>query len=120
MRQEYLDIEVDGLTFDGLTWGERDRTPPVLCLHGFPQLCTSWDAVASRLADAGLLVVAFNQRGYAPGARPEAVEAYALPNLVADAIGLIEWQPRSPRGGDPVEEPNKGLLGRLRKSLKRS
>lgn len=37
-----------------------------------------------------------------------------------DAIGLIEWQPRSPRGGDPVEEPNKGLLGRLRKSLKRS
>ena len=37
-----------------------------------------------------------------------------------DAIGLIEWQPRSPRGGEPVEEPNKGLLGRLRKSLKRS
>jgi hypothetical protein len=38
-----------------------------------------------------------------------------------DAIGLIEWQPRSPRGGgEPVEEPKKGLFGRLRKSLKRS
>lgn len=37
-----------------------------------------------------------------------------------DAIGLIEWQPRAPRGGEPVEEPKQGLLGRLKKSLKRS
>ena len=37
-----------------------------------------------------------------------------------DAIGLIEWQPRSPRGGgEPVEEPKKGLLGRLKESFKR-
>ncbi|HEX5124343.1 MAG TPA: hypothetical protein VFV97_13950 [Rhodanobacteraceae bacterium] len=37
-----------------------------------------------------------------------------------DAIGLIEWQPRTPRGGgEPVEEPKKGLLGRFRKSFKR-
>lgn len=37
-----------------------------------------------------------------------------------DAIGLIEWQPRAPRGGEPVEEAKPGLLKRLRKSLKRS
>ncbi|HEV7490879.1 MAG TPA: hypothetical protein VGO25_08745 [Rhodanobacteraceae bacterium] len=37
-----------------------------------------------------------------------------------DAIGLIEWQPRAPRGGVPIEEPKAGLLGRLRKSLKRT
>ena len=36
-----------------------------------------------------------------------------------DAIGLIEWQPRTPRGGEPVEEPKSGLFQRLRKSLKR-
>jgi hypothetical protein len=37
-----------------------------------------------------------------------------------DAIGLIEWQPRSPRAGsEPVEEPKATLLGRLRKSFKR-
>jgi hypothetical protein len=36
-----------------------------------------------------------------------------------DAIGLIEWQPRAPRGGAPVEAAKPGLLGRLRKSLKR-
>jgi hypothetical protein len=37
-----------------------------------------------------------------------------------DAIGLIEWQPRTPRGGEPVEAPKQGLLGRLRKTLRRS
>jgi hypothetical protein len=36
-----------------------------------------------------------------------------------DAIGLIEWQPRARRDGEPVEEPPRGLLGRLRKSFKR-
>jgi hypothetical protein len=37
-----------------------------------------------------------------------------------DAIGLIEWQPRSPRAGtEPAEEPKSTLLGRLRKSFKR-
>ena len=51
---------------------------------------------------------------------------FALPqggveqNIAYDAIGLIEWQPRSPRGGgEPVEDPKKGLLGRLKKSFKR-
>ena len=36
-----------------------------------------------------------------------------------DAIGLIEWTPRTPRGGEPVEEPKATLLGRLKKSFKR-
>jgi len=37
-----------------------------------------------------------------------------------DAIGLIEWQPRAPRGGEPVEEPRRGLLQRLRNPFGKS
>jgi hypothetical protein len=37
-----------------------------------------------------------------------------------DAIGLIEWQPRAPRGGEPVEEPKRGLLKRLRNPFGKS
>ena len=37
-----------------------------------------------------------------------------------DAIGLVEWQPRAPRGGEPAPEPKKGLMQRLKKSLKRT
>jgi hypothetical protein len=37
-----------------------------------------------------------------------------------DAIGLIEWQPRAPRGGEPVEEPKRGLFGRLKNPFGKS
>jgi hypothetical protein len=37
-----------------------------------------------------------------------------------DAIGLIEWQPRAPRGGAPVEEPKRGLFNRLRNPFGKS
>jgi hypothetical protein len=36
-----------------------------------------------------------------------------------DAIGLIEWQPRVPRGHEPVEKSGPGLLGRLRRTLRK-
>ena len=38
-----------------------------------------------------------------------------------DAIGLMEWTPRAPRGGAaPVEKTQPGLLQRLRKSFRKS
>jgi hypothetical protein len=48
------------------------------------------------------------------------IEVFDVVNAY-DAIGLIEWQPRSPRGGgEPTEEAKPGLFGRLKNSLKRS
>jgi hypothetical protein len=42
----------------------------------------------------------------------DAVNAY-------DAIGLIEWQPRMPRSPEPDEKGGPGLLGRLRRTLRK-
>ena len=81
-------IHANGLQFSALEWG-RTGGPVVLCLHGFPQRSTSWTAVAGRLAAAGARVVAPDQRGYSPGARPKEVESYALQHLVADAVAMI-------------------------------
>jgi pimeloyl-ACP methyl ester carboxylesterase len=89
MARSELELKVNGQVFDGLAWGNRDGDP-VLCLHGFPQRCTSWSGVAQRLEATGLRVVAMNQRGYSPGARPTDVAAYALPNLIADVVAMIE------------------------------
>jgi hypothetical protein len=36
-----------------------------------------------------------------------------------DAIGLIEWQPRTPRAPEPEEKSGPGLLGRLRRTLRK-
>ncbi|PZF87310.1 alpha/beta fold hydrolase [Micromonospora deserti] len=82
-------IEARGLTFDVRAGGPEDG-PPVLLLHGFPQHGGEWDDVVPALHAAGLRTYAPDQRGYSPGARPEAVGAYRLPELVADAGAVLD------------------------------
>ena len=86
---EQLQLTVDDLVFDALTAGPADGRL-VLLLHGFPQTSWSWRHVIPTLADAGYRVVAPDQRGYSPGARPEGVEAYRMPHLVGDVLGMLD------------------------------
>lgn len=79
----------DGLRFDVTDRGPRDG-PAVVCLHGFPQDSTSYDEVAPLLVERGMRVLAPDQRGYSPGARPTERSAYALPELVADVLALLD------------------------------
>ncbi|HEX9530872.1 MAG TPA: alpha/beta fold hydrolase, partial [Acidimicrobiales bacterium] len=71
-----------------------DAGPPdgevVVLLHGYPETRQSWDRVVPLLVDAGHRVLAPDQRGYSPGARPRGRPAYALNHLVNDAIALID------------------------------
>ncbi len=75
----------DGLVFDALVDGPVDGEV-VLLLHGFPQSAAIWLPQIEALAAAGYRAVAFDQRGYSPGARPHAVEEYRIGHLVADAL----------------------------------
>jgi pimeloyl-ACP methyl ester carboxylesterase len=79
----------DGLRFDVTDRGPRDG-PVVVCLHGFPQDATSYDEVTAILAEQGMRVLAPDQRGYSPGARPTARSAYVLRELVADVLALLD------------------------------
>ncbi len=89
MTQRLTAYAHDGLTFDVRDTGPLDG-PVVIALHGFPQTSASWGPVAERLADAGRRVLAPDQRGYSPGARPAAVSAYAMPALVGDVLALAD------------------------------
>ncbi|GAA4577062.1 alpha/beta hydrolase [Micromonospora coerulea] len=82
-------VDARGLTFEVRTGGPADGVP-VLLLHGFPQHAGEWDDVVPALHAAGLRTYALDQRGYSPGARPAAVEAYRIPELVADAAGVLD------------------------------
>jgi pimeloyl-ACP methyl ester carboxylesterase len=82
-------IEVGDLVFDTVVFGEPDGEV-VLLLHGFPQSSWCWRHVWPSLVEAGYLVVAPDQRGYSPGARPEGAPAYAMSELVADALGVLD------------------------------
>ncbi|MRK02722.1 alpha/beta fold hydrolase [Aeromicrobium sp. S22] len=82
-------VAVGDLTFDVRITGPEDGEPIIL-LHGFPETSLSWASVAARLSDAGHRVIAPDQRGYSPHARPEGVEAYTTDLLVTDVLGIAD------------------------------
>ncbi|HET9172539.1 MAG TPA: alpha/beta hydrolase [Actinospica sp.] len=84
-------VQVRDLTFDVAEQGVPGGRP-VLLLHGFPQTHRAYDGVAARLAaaHAPLRLLAPDQRGYSPGARPQDPGAYALPALAADIVGILD------------------------------
>lgn len=69
--------------------GDDDGVPVVL-LHGFPETSLSWGEVARHLAATGLRLIAPDQRGYSPGARPEGVEHYGVATLADDVVELAD------------------------------
>jgi pimeloyl-ACP methyl ester carboxylesterase len=62
----------------------------VLLLHGFPETSYEWRAQLAALGVAGYRAVAPDQRGYAAGARPEALDQYATDHLVDDVYGFAD------------------------------
>ncbi len=86
---EQLELAVGPLRFDARAAGPADG-PVVLLLHGFPETSASWRHQLGALGAAGYRVVAPDQRGYSPGARPSGIEAYDPERLVEDTIGFAD------------------------------
>ncbi len=64
----------------------------VLLLHGFPQSRHTYRQQQPALASAGFRSVAFDQRGYSPGARPDPAELsnYTIDRLVGDVLAVAD------------------------------
>ncbi|HET6531128.1 MAG TPA: alpha/beta fold hydrolase [Actinoplanes sp.] len=84
-----MQVEARGFTFDVVVGGPEDGQP-VLLLHGFPQDHREFDLIAPRLHEKGLRTYAYDQRGYAPGARPAEVGAYRLSEPTRDAVAVLD------------------------------
>ncbi len=81
-------FEHEGLTFDYQdTGGDGDA---VVLLHGYPGNHRSWDGITPLLVSAGYRVLALDQRGYSPGARPRARRAYTLSRTTGDLLALAD------------------------------
>jgi pimeloyl-ACP methyl ester carboxylesterase len=79
---------------DGLTFEVSDSGPPdgrvVIALHGFPEDRLCWEGIAGSLNESGYRVLAPDQRGYSPRARPAGRRAYVLSSLDRDILALID------------------------------
>jgi pimeloyl-ACP methyl ester carboxylesterase len=69
---------------------EAGEGPPVIFVHGFPELAYSWRHQLPALAAAGFRAVAPDMRGYGRSTRPEAVEDYDIVHLTDDLLGLLD------------------------------
>lgn len=92
IRSRFID-NGNGLDMHVLEAGAPDR-PPVLLLHGFPELAYSWRKVMPRLADAGYYVIAPDQRGYGLSTGWDAsydgdLASFRFLNLLRDTLGLL-------------------------------
>ena len=78
-----------GFTFDVTDSGPADG-PVVVLLHGYPENRTSWQAITPLLTAAGYRVLAPDQRGYSPRARPKRRRDYRVSELVEDIVALVD------------------------------
>jgi pimeloyl-ACP methyl ester carboxylesterase len=82
-----LIVSANGLGFHVEDTGEG---PAVLLLHGFPDTGDVWRHQVPALAAAGLRTIVPDLRGRGRSERPQEIAAYALPELVADATGILD------------------------------
>src|SRR5438309_4600494 len=85
MAVEHRFVETNGVRLHCAVDGDG---PLVVLLHGFLECWYSWRHQIAALAPR-FRVVAPDLRGYNESDKPEGVDAYALPELVADVHGLI-------------------------------
>lgn len=84
-------VAVGAHKHDALVVGPADGEPALL-LHGWPEFADCWTEELLALGEAGYRAIAVDQRGYAPGARPEGIENYSIEALVSDALGFADSQ----------------------------
>jgi pimeloyl-ACP methyl ester carboxylesterase len=88
-REGLVRIRANGLEFRARIAGFDNRDGEgVILLHGFPETSIMWEPMLDKLAKAGFRVVAFDQRGYSPGARPFRTWSYRKDKLAADVIAI--------------------------------
>ena len=82
--------QTNGIRMGYYDAGPKADTPPLVLCHGWPELAFSWRHQIKALSEAGLRVIAPDQRGYGVTDRPAPVEAYDLEQLTGDLLGLLD------------------------------
>lgn len=71
-----------------IAWSRGGEGPPVLLLHGFPQMRAMWRDIAPALA-RDFTVIAADLRGYGDSGKPDGVEAMSFRRMAEDQRRLM-------------------------------
>ena len=83
-------VQTNGICMGYYEAGPVTDTPPIVLCHGWPELAFSWRHQIKALSEAGIRVIAPDQRGYGATERPEPVEDYDIEHLTGDLVGLLD------------------------------
>ncbi len=83
-------VSVNGVRLRVYEAGPADDKPPVILLHGWPEIAFTWRRQIKALSEAGIRVLAPDQRGFGGSDAPEEVSAYAIEHLTGDLAGLLD------------------------------
>jgi pimeloyl-ACP methyl ester carboxylesterase len=88
--ESFAGVSVDGFTFTCRVGGMDNDGDGVILLHGFPETSRMYYDLIPVLVGEGFKVVAPDQRGYSPGARPPKISDYSIDQLTQDVVNLAE------------------------------
>jgi len=72
------------MEFRARLYGFESDGPALVLLHGFPASSLMWEGLAQEAVRRGLRVLAYDQRGYSPGARPQGCKDYQIKDYLGD------------------------------------
>lgn len=70
--------------------GPIDDKPPMILLHGWPEIAFTWRRQIKALSEAGVRVIAPDQRGFGASDAPKEIGAYAVEHLTGDLVALLD------------------------------
>ena len=88
--ESFADVSVDELTFTCRVSGMENDGKAVILLHGFPETSRMYYDLIPVLVSEGFKVVAPDQRGYSPGARPSKISDYSIDKLSQDVLNIAD------------------------------
>lgn len=65
------------------------RRPPLILVHGWPEIAYSWKNQIYKLADAGFRVIALDLKGFGASDAPEVTTLYDTEHMTADFCALM-------------------------------
>ncbi len=83
-------LQIGDFNFRARYRGAQNEGDALIMLHGFPESLITWDGLGESAAAAGYRALAFDQRGYSPGARPDDIADYDIWLLVDDVIAVAD------------------------------
>ena len=88
--ENFADVTVNELTFNCRVSGLDNSGETIILLHGFPETSRMWYNLMKVLSDSNYRVIAPDQRGYSPGAKPLEIEDYTIDLLSQDIIDIAD------------------------------